>query len=74
MKFSSVLNDTISKDIKEACALALVSAGAPRGYNKPPEIVLVILPQSAADIRQDVKRAGDVTLGVSIVIDHNSLG
>ncbi|KAG1821113.1 Piwi domain-containing protein, partial [Suillus subaureus] len=49
----------------EACSLALVSAGAPPGYNKPPEIVLVILPQSAADIRQDVKRAGDVTLGVS---------
>ncbi|KAG1804734.1 Piwi domain-containing protein [Suillus plorans] len=56
---------SVDRDIKEACALALVSAGAPRGYNKPPEIVLVILPQSAADIRQDVKRAGDVTLGVS---------
>lgn len=56
---------SVDRDIKEACSLALVSAGAPPGYNKPPEIVLVILPQSAAEIRQDVKRAGDVTLGVS---------
>jgi hypothetical protein len=69
-----VLKDKISKDIKEACSLALVSAGAPPGYNKPPDIVLVILPLSAADIRQDVKRAGDVTLGVGIVINHNFLG
>jgi eukaryotic translation initiation factor 2C len=73
-KLLFVLKVNISKDIKEACTLALVSAGAPPGYNKPPDIVLVILPQSAADIRQDVKRAGDVTLGVGIIINHNFFG
>ena len=60
-----------SKDIKEACFQALASANLPPNYDKPPDIVLVILPQSAAEIRLDVKRAGDVILGVGVVTDHD---
>ncbi|OJA17789.1 hypothetical protein AZE42_06589 [Rhizopogon vesiculosus] len=54
---------SIEKDIREACSQAL--AKAPPNYKKPPDVVLVILPPSAAEIRQDVKRTGDVILGVS---------
>jgi eukaryotic translation initiation factor 2C len=59
------------KDISEACSQALALANAPPDYKKPPDIVLVILPQSAAEIRQSVKRTGDVIIGVGIVTDHN---
>jgi hypothetical protein len=66
-----LLTRYISKDISEACSQALALAKAPPDYKKPPDVVLVILPPSAAEIRQDVKRTGDVVLGVSIVTNHN---
>ncbi|OAX39508.1 Piwi-domain-containing protein, partial [Rhizopogon vinicolor AM-OR11-026] len=60
---------SIEKDIREACSQAL--AKAPPNYKKPPDVVLVILPPSAAEIRQDVKRTGDVILGVGIITNHD---
>jgi hypothetical protein len=31
-----------------------------------PELLLIILPQSAAEIRRDVKRFGDITAGCAV--------
>jgi hypothetical protein len=54
----------IFQDLKEAGLACLNAPNAIKRGIKKPELIIVILPQSAADLRAAVKQFGDVTMGV----------
>jgi hypothetical protein len=54
----------IFQDLMEAGRKCLGAPNAIERKIKQPELIIVILPQSAADLRAAVKHFGDVTMGV----------